>query len=98
MKKLGNIILKVIEFAIILYVILISTVLLCRNKYGYTQFGDKTIVTMGQKDTKYLEKFDKKDLIVLKSVDFDETKVGEEVYYYAIENEKYLIAICKSEE
>lgn len=91
MKKVGKIILKFVEFLIILYVVIISTVLLCRNKYGYTQFGDKTIVTMGQKDTKYLEEFDKKDLIVLKSVEFDETKVGEEVYYYAIENEKYVI-------
>ena len=91
MKKVGKIILKFVEFLIILYVVIISTVLLCRNKYGYTQFGDKTIVTMGQKDTKYLEEFDKKDLIVLKSVEFDETKVGEEVYYYAIENENYII-------
>lgn len=91
MKKVGKIILKSVEVLIILYVIMISTVLLCRNKYGYTQFGDKTIVTMGQKDTKYLKEFDKKDLIVLKSVDFDETKVGEEVYYYAIENENYII-------
>lgn len=91
MKKVGKIILKSVEVLIILYVIMISTVLLCRNKYGYTQFGDKTIVTMGQKDTKYLKEFDKKDLIVLKSVDFDETKVGEEVYYYAIENENYVI-------
>ena len=57
MKQIGKIILKVIEFVIILYVVLISTVLLCRNKYGYTQFGDRTIVTMGQKDTRYLKEF-----------------------------------------
>ena len=91
MKKLGKIILKVIEFAIILYVILISTVLLCRNKYGYTQFGERTIVTMGQKDTKYLTEFDNKDLIVFQTVDFDEASIGDEIYYYAIENEKYVI-------
>lgn len=91
MKKLGKIILKVIEFVIILYVILISTVLLCRNKYGYTQFGERTIVTMGQKDTKYLKEFDQKDLVVFQAVDFEEASVGDEIYYYAIENEKYVI-------
>ena len=91
MKQIGKIILKVIEFVIILYVVLISTVLLCRNKYGYTQFGDRTIVTMGQKDTRYLKEFGKKDLIVLKSDDIEDTKVGEEIYYYAVKNEKYVI-------
>ena len=46
---------------------------------------------MGQKDTRYLKEFGKKDLIVLKSEDFEDTKVGEEIYYYAVENEKYVI-------
>lgn len=91
MKKIGKIILKVIEVIIILYVILISTVLLCRNKFGYTQFGEKTIVTMGQKDTKYLEGFDKKDLLVFKEVDFEDTKIGDEIYYYAVKNDQYII-------
>ena len=91
MKKIGKIILKVIEVIIILYVILMSTVLLCRNKFGYTQFGEKTIVTMGHKDTKYLEGFDKKDLLVFKEVDFEDTKIGDEIYYYAVKNDQYII-------
>lgn len=95
MKKLGKIILKILEIAIIIYVILISTVLLCRNKFGYTQFGEHTIVTMGGKDTKYLTNFDKKDLLVFDSIDVSDVKVGTEVYYYAVENEKYVIKYGK---
>ena len=95
MKKIGKIILKILEIAIIIYVILISTVLLCRNKFGYTQFGEHTIVTMGQKATKYLTNFDKKDLLVFDSIDVSDVKVGTEVYYYAVENEKYVIKYGK---
>lgn len=82
---------RVIEVIVIAYVIIMSTCLLCRNKYGYTQFDTKTLISIGNKDTKYLKEFSKNSLVVFEEKDIEDIKVGDKVYYYAVENEKYVI-------
>lgn len=91
MKKVFKIFLRIVEVVVIAYVILMSTCLLCRNKYGYTQFGEKTLISIGNKDTKDLKEFPKNSLVVFEEVDTDDIKVGDSVYYYAVKNEKYII-------
>ena len=91
MKKFFKALLKILEIVIVLYVILMSTCLLCRNKYGYTQFGDNTLISIKNKDTKELTEFNKNSLVVFKGIDTDLIKVGDKVYYYAVKNEKYII-------
>lgn len=82
---------RVVEIIVIAYVIIMSTCLLCRNKYGYTQFDTKTLISIGNKDTKYLKEFSKNSLILFEEKDIEDIKVGDKVYYYSVENEKYVI-------
>lgn len=91
MKRFFKIVMRVIEVIVIAYVIIMSTCLLCRNKYGYTQFDTKTLISIGNKDTKYLKEFSKNSLVVFEEKDIEDIKVGDKVYYYAVENEKYVI-------
>ena len=46
MKKVFGWIWRVAEVLIIVYVIVITSFILSRNKYNYTQFGDYTLVNI----------------------------------------------------
>lgn len=91
MKKIGNIILTIIEIFIITYVIVITTCLLCKNKYGYTQIGDNTLVTVNMENSVELSDFTEGDLIFFKKVRYTSVKAGDTIYYYDTLNEQYII-------
>ena len=78
----------------ILYVVLITTFILCKNKYGYTQIGNYTFYPiMTTSDVKELKNVKRGDLyIVTKS---SSIKKGDSIYYYSVENENYVIRTDK---
>jgi len=79
----------IFEVIIIVYVIAITAFILCRNKYGYTQFGDYTFDNVSLIDERNMTVAKKGDLLVIKnSNDF---KVGDVIYYYAAYNETYVV-------
>lgn len=84
----------VIEIFVILYVVLITTFILCKNKYGYTQIGNYTFYPiMTTSDVKELKNVKRGDLyIVTKS---SSIKKGDSIYYYSVENENYVIRTDK---
>lgn len=89
MKKFGRLVWSIFEVIIIVYVIAITAFILCRNKYGYTQFGDYTFDNVSLIDERNITAAKKGDLLVIKnSNDF---KVGDVIYYYAAYNENYVV-------
>lgn len=89
MKKFGRLVWSIFEVIIIVYVIAITAFILCRNKYGYTQFGDYTFDNVSLIDERNITTAKKGDLLVIKnSNDF---KVGDVIYYYAAYNENYIV-------
>ena len=89
MKKFLRGIWFVVEFIIIVYVIVLTCFLLCRNKYGYTQFGDYTFTNIDLFAEKNIDNTKKGDLLVVKnSNDINE---GDLIYYYAVYNDDYII-------
>ena len=89
MKKFLRGIWFVVEFIIIVYVIVLTCFLLCRNKYGYTQFGDYTFTNIDLFAEKNIANTKKGDLLVVKnSNDINE---GDLIYYYAVYNDDYII-------
>ena len=89
MKKFGRLVWSIFEVIIIVYVIAITAFILCRNKYGYTQFGDYTFDNVSLIDERNITAAKKGDLLVIKnSNDF---KVGDVIYYYAAYNETYVV-------
>ena len=78
-----------LEVFIIVYVILITSFILCRNKYGYTQFGDYTFQNIDLIDERNIQNTHKGDLLIVKNS--NDIHVGDLIYYYAAYNETYII-------
>ncbi|MDD3453845.1 MAG: hypothetical protein PHN42_06205 [Bacilli bacterium] len=91
MKKLGKVLLAIIEVLIIVYVIAITSCLLYRNKYGYTVFGDKTLIKINDNNSAELASFKKGELVIIDQVDYDEVEIGDTLYYYDTVNQSYII-------
>lgn len=83
MKKVLNIIWKIIQILIIIYVVLVVSFMIFSNKYGYSQIG------------KYVLDVDNNEFLVIKKT--DDIKEGDLVYYYSVVNEKYRIVYSNVE-
>ena len=93
MKKSTRILLSIIEVIIVIYVISITLLLLCRNKYGYTQFGNKTFISIDSKMKKNLKGVNGGELIVVKSS--SKIKKNDLIFYYVIDDDKYILSSGK---
>ena len=89
MKKFLSGVWGVLEVLIIIYVIIITSCILCRNKYGYTQFGNYTIVSVDKVIAKHLDVVNQGDLFIVKNS--DDINKGDIIYYYVPANTEYYI-------
>ena len=90
-KKILKWLWGIIEGLIIVYVIFITTCILFRNKYGYTDFFDKyTFVTISENSQRFLPSHDAGDLLIIKNQQFSIDK-GDVIYYYATINDEYVV-------
>ena len=90
-KKVVKILISIIEVLIIVYVIAITVSLLNKNKYGYTVFGDKTLVTINENNSAELSLFKEGDLVIIDEAKYDNVEVGETLYYYDVVNQTYIL-------
>ena len=91
LKKILKWLWGIIEGLIIVYVIFITTCILFRNKYGYTDFFDKyTFVTISENSQRFLPSHDAGDLLIIKNQQFSIDK-GDVIYYYATINDEYVV-------
>lgn len=88
-RKILKYLCKVLEFVVILFVIFMTTCLLCRNQYGNTQFGDYSLLVVTKKNKEVLSDFNTGDLVVIKQVEYDDVNIGDKLYYYVAKNKKY---------
>ena len=89
MKKFLRWVWSFLEFIIIIYVIVLTSFLLCRNKYGYTQFGNYTFNNVSLLDEKNIANAKNGDLLIVKNS--NDIHKGDVIYYYAVYNESYII-------
>lgn len=91
LKKILKWVWEVVEVVIIAYVIFMTSCILCRNKYGYTEFFDKyTFVSVTEDTQKLLPTHNPGDLLIIKSQQFN-INPGDLIYYYVTVNEKYVV-------
>ena len=90
MKKFLKGLWGLVEVIIIIYVICMTAFLLCKNKYGFTQIGDMTYITINEHLQSYLPETKENDLLMVKQNNKD-INVGDKIYYYAVENNEYVI-------
>ncbi|MBR3211462.1 MAG: hypothetical protein IKF71_05965 [Bacilli bacterium] len=89
MKKVWRILWGVLECIIIVVTIMMTAVLLSKNKYGYTQFGNYTISTIDRLDSKEMKGLKAGDLLIVHNK--NDIKKGDVIYYYVVNDESYLI-------
>lgn len=80
-----------VELIIIIYVICMTAFLLCKNDYGFTQIGDMTFITINDHLQENLPDETQKGDLLLVRAGIDDIKVGDKIYYYATENNEYVI-------
>lgn len=89
MKRFFRWVWSFLEVIIIIYVILLTSFILCKNKYGYTQFGDYTFTNIGLMDERNIQGTKKGDLLIVRNT--NDIKTGDLIYYYAAYNESYIV-------
>ncbi len=89
MKKVFHVIWSILEIIIIIYVILMTSILLSKNKYGFTQFWDYTICTIDLFDERGMDGVKAGDLLIVKNS--NDIKKGDVIYYYVVYNENYVV-------
>ena len=89
MRKVLNWVWSFVEVIIIIYVVLVTMFVLCKNKYGYTQFGDYSFVTVGMMEEKTIQNVSKGDLLLVKNS--NDIHKGDLIYYYAVLNDNYIV-------
>lgn len=93
MKKVLKRIWNVFEILIVIYVIFMTIMFLNKNKYGYTQIGSKTLVSVDKKLINDLSGSKKGDLLIIKNS--NNIKNGDLIYYYCIVGDEYHIRYDK---
>lgn len=89
MRKVLNWVWSFVEVVIIIYVILVTMFVLCKNKYGYTQFGDYSFANIDLIAEKNVKDTKKSDLLVVKNS--NDIHKGDLIYYYAVLNDNYIV-------
>ena len=89
MKKTLSVIWSIIQVIIIIFVILVTVFVLCKNKYGYTEIANHNFSYVTKEDTKYLKNTSKGDLLVIKKD--SNPKEGDNIFYYDVDNNEYVI-------
>lgn len=87
--KVVKVLWHILEVIIICYVVFITACILFRNGYGYTQFGPMTVVTVNDVNVNDFENISNGSLLLIK--DSNSFKVDDEVFYYDIRNQKYIV-------
>ena len=93
MKKVSRFLWALLEIIIIIYVILMTSILLSKNKYGYTQFWDYTLFTIDLIDERGIDGSKVGDLYIVKNT--NEISKDDVIYYYVVYNESYVIQNAK---
>lgn len=89
MKSGFRVFLDVIELIIVIYVVFITSCILFKNRYGFTQFGDYTFIPVVSDNEKYIKDVDKGDLLIAKKI--DKVSLNDSIYFYTSENRNYIV-------
>ena len=79
----------ILEVVIVLYVVFITSCILFKNRYAFTQFGDYTFIPVVNDNEKYIKDVNKGDLLIAKKV--DKVSLSESIYFYTSENRNYIV-------
>ncbi len=79
-----------LEILIIIYVVFITSCILCRNSKGFTQFDKYVLVTINEENHQFLPDYKEGDLVIIKNQQHN-LEVGNVIYFYVTSGEKYVV-------
>ncbi len=89
MRKFFRGIWLILEVLIIIYVLGITSLILFKNEYGYSQFGDTTLVSIDKEIVDQIPESKYGDLYVIKN-NYGYKK-GDKIYYYFVLDDAYMV-------
>lgn len=89
LKKIWNVAWSIIEFIVIVYVIIMTSMLLSKNKFGFTQFGKNTFVNINELEERTINGVQNGDLLIVKNT--SDIKKDDLIYYYAVYDDYYIV-------
>lgn len=89
MKKTLKNIWSFLEVIIIIYVIVVTMFVLFKNKYGYTEIGNRTYINIDDTLKDNITNTHKGDLLIVGRE--GNYKNGQIVYYYTVSNDEYIV-------
>ena len=93
MKKGIKITWGILEVLIIIYVIIVATCILSRNKYGYTQIKNYHIIPITYNLKESSKELEKNNLLIVKYT--NNLKKGDLIYYYSLKKKDYIVKTAK---
>ena len=92
LRVIRNIVFGVILVAYLSIIILASTLVLSRNDYGYTEFGNKALIDVKEDTSKYL----KGQLVIVEKRFIDKLKAGDEIFVYQTSQQEKTVKVVSS--
>lgn len=93
LNKIKKIFIGVVIVVFALFALIMTILLLNFNKYGVSEFGDKSLVIIRKEISS--EKYKKGDLVIVESVDYNLIQPGDEIFAYNIVGQKANIEVGK---
>lgn len=93
MKNKLKFLINFIQVFVIIYVIVITTFIISRNNYGFTQIGKYVFVTVDSVNEDIIEGCNDGDLLILDSK--SSLKKGNDLYYYEVKDQEFIIRSSK---
>lgn len=84
LKVVKNILIGILAVVYFAFAVVMAVLLLKHNKFGITQFEDKSLIMLRDKVTS--EKYNKGDLLIVESRKIDELEKGDEVFVYQVDD------------
>lgn len=91
-KIIRNIIFGIFLVAYLSVIICVSTLVLNRNDYGYTEFGDKALLDIKEDTNNYV----KGQLVIVEKRVIDKLKVGDEIFVYQTNQQEKTVKVVSS--
>ena len=95
LKVIRNILIGIIMVVYFAFIVAISTLLLNKNDYGVTQFGEKSLILVDDKISN--KDYPEGTLVILETRKIEDLKAGEEVFIYQPDNKDKSVDIIISD-
>ncbi|MBR2138347.1 MAG: hypothetical protein IJ966_03500 [Bacilli bacterium] len=95
LKTIKNIFVGIFLVAYFTVIILVSSLLLSRNDYGVTQFGDKVFIKITKEIAN--DKYKEGSLVILEAKEIKYLEIGEEVFIYSPNDKEKSVEIIISD-